>query len=64
MNYFDFNNCQLRDHGQPGVHLGHVQQHVALEVNYRQEATLAIYHALVVTQTHKHVPVSLQGWGY
>ena len=50
----------MKGHGQPGDHLEHAQQHVVLEVNHKQEATLAIDHALVVKQTHKHVLVSLQ----
>ena len=58
--YLSLINFQLKGHGQPGEHLEHAQQHVALEVTHRQEATLAIDHALVVTQTHNHVLVSSQ----
>ena len=52
-------NChfQLKGHGLPGEHLELVHQRVALEVNPRQEATLAIDPALVLTQIYKIVLV-------
>ena len=37
--------------------LAHAQQHVELEVNPKQEDSLEIGHALVVTQTHNHALV-------
>ena len=42
----------------PGELLVHAQQHVALEVNIKQEASLAINHALVAILTPKTVLVS------
>ena len=60
--YLALTNLQLKGHGQPGEHLEIVQQHVALEINYRQEASQAIGHALVATQTLKHALVSTQRW--
>ena len=47
----------MKELGLPGVPLAHVQQHVALEVNPKQEDSPEIDHVQVVTQIHNHVLV-------